>query len=84
MRKECFELEKGNFLFNIKWLRNHYGLSKRRMAEIMGISVCSINRIERGTLPKRLNVAVIFNIQAYFNIPPKTLLEQRLGETAGI
>lgn len=37
----------------------------------MGIGVASLHKIERGEMPKRLTVEVIFQIEKEFGIPPK-------------
>lgn len=56
---------------NVCFLRKITGLSKRKMATIMGIGVASLHKIERGEMPKRLTVEVIFQIEKEFGIPPK-------------
>ena len=35
------------FMFNVKWLREKHGLSKKEMAKILGISVGTLNKIEK-------------------------------------
>lgn len=67
------------FVYNVSWLRNHYGIKKKTMAELLGIGVGSLNKIEKGELPPRLTVEIIFNIQNYFGIHPKELFERKLG-----
>ena len=78
--KEDCEREEQNFLHNIAWLRKHHGLSKKRMAEVLGVGVGSLNKIENGEMPSRLGVRVFLRIYAYFGIRPKDLTEQRLEE----
>lgn len=68
------------FLHNIAWLRNHYGISKKRMAKILGVSVGTINKMESDILPPRLDVSIIFNIQDYFGIKLTELFAQQFGE----
>lgn len=58
------------FAHNVAWLREHYGLSKSEMARIMGIGVSSLNKIERGEIPPRLGVDVLFAIQKHFGMSP--------------
>lgn len=58
------------FMENIAHLRKQYGLSKKEMAEILGIGVKTLDKIERGELPKRISTHVIFRIQDHFCIPP--------------
>ena len=64
------------FTHNIVWLRRYYGLSKTRMAKMMGIGVRSLNQIEQGTIPPRLTVEVLFAIQRQFGISPSLLLQK--------
>ena len=61
------------FCQNIKMLREKNGLSKKEMAEIMGISTVSLTKIESGILPPRANVGTLFNICKRFNIKPHKL-----------
>ena len=56
---------------NVCFLRKITGLSKRKMATLMGIGVASLNKIERGEMPERLTVEVIFRIEKEFGIPSK-------------
>ena len=72
--------EKENFLQNVAWLRRHYGISKKRMAKLLHISLGSIDRMEKGDLPEEIDVSVLFYIQDYFGIPPQELLERRLTD----
>lgn len=68
------------FGHNVAWLRTHYGLSKKRMAGLLGIGVQSLNCIEAGKIPPRLSVQVMFRIQKYFHISAGEQLTRRLGE----
>lgn len=70
---EITEREINNMIKNIIQIRKDYGLSKKQMAEIMGISVRSFNKIENGEIPPKMKVDVLFNIQDYFGITPPKL-----------
>ena len=72
------ELE--TFAHNITWLRKHYGISKKRMSFLLGISVRSLNRIENGDVPLGLRVNIFFNVYKHFGILPNQQLGQRFGE----
>ncbi len=74
--REQKETEIEQFLENIISLRKHYGLSKKRMAQILGIGMGSYNKIEQGIFPKRLTTDVIFNITKHFKIPPAALFRK--------
>ena len=67
------------FLYNIAWLRKHYGLSKKEMAKRLGIGLWSLNKIEKGELPPRLYYDIIFAVYKNFGIPCADLLSKRLG-----
>ncbi|MBO5323027.1 MAG: helix-turn-helix transcriptional regulator [Oscillospiraceae bacterium] len=66
---DCFVI----FLHNVAWLRRHYGISKKRMAKLLGIGLWSLNKIEKGEIPPRLDVSIIFAISRQFSIPPAEL-----------
>ena len=68
------------FSHNVAWLRSHHGLSKMKMAELLGIGVGSLNKIEKGILPPQLSAWVIVEINRNFHIRPNDLLTQRFGE----
>lgn len=72
--------EAENFLYNVAWLRQHYGISKRKMAKLLNISVWHICCMEKGKLPSKIDVSVLFIIQDHFDVSPKELLTRRLGE----
>jgi len=63
--------EINNFINNIAYLRKKNGLSKKEMANVLNISVYVLNKIEKGELPKKLSVEIVFNLQKYFKISPE-------------
>ena len=67
-------------IHNITYLRKKYGISKKKMSELLGIGIKSLNKIEKGEVPPRLSANVIFNIWRYFHIRPKDLLGGKLDE----
>ena len=56
-----------NFCMNVKKLRAEHQLSKTEMAKILGISVGSLNKLERGVMP-RISCEVILQIMDYFHL----------------
>lgn len=66
-----------NFTHNVKWLREHYGYSKTRMAKILKISTASLERIENGELPAKLNMNVLFRIGDFFGVDPGRLTAEK-------
>ena len=79
MTKESYEAEFEIFGYNVAWLRKRYGLSKKEMAEIMGIGVGSLTKVERGEIPPQMKVDVLVKIYRRFGITPERQLRQRLG-----
>ena len=71
------EKELQNLLHNLCWLRKHFGYFKKEMAEILGISVWSFNKIERGEMPPKLRINVLFTVYRHFGITPDSLLSHR-------
>ena len=70
MNNEKLRQERQILCQNILLLRKIHGLTKKRMSHILGISVCSLNKIELGKLPPRLSVSVVFRIYEYFGFSP--------------
>lgn len=62
-----------NFCRNVKYLRKAYALSQKDMAQICGISVSALRKIEREILPPRLSVEPIMNLSTNFKILPSLL-----------
>ena len=67
-----------NLTRNLVWLRKAHGLSQRDMAKRLGIGVSSLRKLERGTVPPRLNVGFLLSIAQQFGISPGEMLEQEL------
>ena len=64
------------FMLNMTWLRRTHGLSKKQMSKICHISIQSLNKIESGILPPKLNVDIVFHIQKHFGIPAADLFKE--------
>ncbi len=56
------------FMENVVFLRLAHGFSKRKMAELLCISVPTLNKIENGIFPKKLDVDVVWQISDVFDI----------------
>ena len=65
---------------NIAWLRKYHRISKKRMAKLLGIGVWSLNKIEKGELPPRLGINIVFAVEKHFGIRPTVQLSQRLEQ----
>ena len=68
------------FTSNIIWLRKYYGISRKRMAELLNIGVRSLRQIEQGKLPPRLKVDVLLAVQKHFGISPALLLQKPFND----
>ena len=65
------------FCSNVRYLRASNGLTQKEMAKIMGISVGSLRKIERGILPG-ISWQVILRLNEYFMLPIEMLLDDYL------
>lgn len=68
------------FCENIKWLRAKHNLSKQKMAQMLHISVRTLNRIEQGEVPPRISVDPLYWIYDHFGILPSEILGRHLNE----
>lgn len=80
--KEIINEEIKNLINNIVQIRKEYGLSKKKMAKTLGISIKTLRKIENGEFPPNLSVEVIFEIYDNFEITPKELFKRRF-DTVG-
>ena len=58
------------FMRNLSRLRRSRGLSKQQMAKLLGISVKTWNKIEKGEFPPRLSVNVMEKVYRHFGVTP--------------
>ena len=63
------------FCNNVKALRLIFNLTKREMAEKLGISVGALTTIENGELPKRLDVNIVLRLHECFGLTPSEVFE---------
>ena len=78
MISEKNDAQMANLLYNVVWLRQHHGISKTKMAKLLGISVQTLNSLESGILPPRVGFAFIIRLHAQFHYPMGTLFLDRL------
>jgi len=64
------------FAQNLTNLRIKHKLSKVKMAKTLGISVASLNKVEKGILPPRMDVCVIFRVCDAFGVLPQNLFKE--------
>ena len=73
--KETNEQELKIFTENIKLLREKASLTQSQMAELLNISIGSLEKLESGVIPKRLSVEVVFKIMSVFKTNPFEAIE---------
>ena len=61
------------FMKNIFKLRKCYGYTKLQMAHMLGISVCTLSKIEVCEFPPKLSINIVCNIHKHFGILPKDM-----------
>lgn len=72
------ELE--NITHNIAWLRKKNNITKKQMAILLGMSVRSLSKIEKGESSRKLNLNTIFDIICLFNISADELFNTKFGD----
>ena len=70
--KELSE-ERQNFLSNLTILRKTHNLTQKQMAQILGISISSWRKIERGAMPPRLSAEVVYRAADAFGLDAAAL-----------
>lgn len=73
-------LEMDNLANNLAHLRKESGISKQELADIMGVGLWTVTKLERGELPPRMKVEALFRIQHRFGVSVHRLLGERLSK----
>lgn len=63
---------------NIRYLRHIHKLSQMEMARILGISIGSLRKMERGVLPRCFRAHTVCKICDHFQISADGILRQDL------
>ncbi len=74
MRINLFQKNWDIFVKNIIWLRVHYKISKKRMAEILGVNIDTLTKIENNELPDEVTVEIFIKAENFFKIPINDLI----------
>lgn len=53
---------------NLRLLRKKHGLSKVKMAKILGIGVRMLTNLEQGVVSRRLGGSMLYNAGEYFGV----------------
>ena len=73
--------EFANFCSNIRYLRRKNGLTQKQMAQKLHISENYVRKLERGQIPHRLGIDVIWHTHIAFGVPVQDILECLLENT---
>ena len=63
-----------NFTDNMKLLRKSYDLTVSEMARKVNVSTGTIRKIEKGHVPPRLSVEILFRIEKCFGTCPADMM----------
>lgn len=78
MFKDYYRTVCSTLAHNLITLRNRHALSKRAMAQILGISVYSLRVLEQGERLPDVDVGVLIRAATHFRVSVDDLLESRL------
>lgn len=67
-----------NFRYNVRLIRQKSRLTKKKMAEILGISVQTLTRMERYDPSVRVHSGMVCRFCNYFEISSDVVLSTRL------
>ena len=70
-----------NMLANLKWLRQHMGLSKAQMGLLLGVGQKTIEAIEAGCLSRGLRMNSFFLLWERVGVRPSELFAFRFDES---
>lgn len=60
---------------NLFLLRVKHRLNQKEMALILGIGLLSLRKLEKGIIPPRLTVEMLYRIHDHFGITPSNLMD---------
>ncbi len=70
-----------NFCFNVHHLRIYHNLTQKQMADIIGISVGTLRKLEASSLQVRINCNMLYRICEHFQISADVILFEALDLT---
>ena len=65
---------------NIQYLRTYHNLTQKEMADILGFSISSLRKVEKGMLPRCLNSRSIRRLCDHFEISADYLLRESIED----
>ena len=72
------EKESDYFCRNVQYLRKTHQYSQHKMAEIMGISVKSLRKVENGSIPRCITARTVYLLCWHFQISSDSVVFQIL------
>ena len=72
-----------NVCRNIRYLRKANRLSRTAMARKLHITLKTLDLLESGVFPERINIALFFHVNKAFGVTPKRLLTVSIENEAG-
>ena len=69
------ELNLQVFCKNMYALRKKNNLTQQQMARILGISIKSLRSVEKGSVPPRMKISVVYRIYNTFHLLPSELFK---------
>ena len=73
------EKELKHFCKNVLYLRKEYGYTQKEMANILGISVSSLRKVEKGMIPRCITAETLYNLCYYFQISDDLIVNESLN-----
>lgn len=73
---------KKNICANITYLRKVHGISRTAMCKTLHISQKTLDLVEQGTFPRRLNFSIVYYAAEAFHTDPYHIMYTLLEKTA--
>ena len=67
------------FCQNLRYLRRHHGMTRKELAEVIGISPGKLARLEREEPGCRVNGEMLCRLCDYFDLSADLVLRERIG-----
>ncbi len=73
-------MEKYLYIFcsNVRYLHKAYHMSAMEMAQVLGVSVPKLRRIEKGDINVRINCDMLWRLCDYFHLSADTMIRVNL------
>ena len=68
-----------NFCRNVLYLRHLHGLTRKEMAQIIGIGTSKLVRIEQEKFPLRISAGMLCRLCDHFDLSADTVLKEELS-----